>query len=305
MTGLARPIRDICREADRTGSGGDRWLFFKVQLAAVKGHWMLTESQREELRAFTLYVRRCTVPLIRESDSQAYIEGTGTLFAVNSQHYLVTAAHVLEDRIASNQLEQIGIRLGETSNEVSNLGNARIETFRQIGPFDAAIIRFEQPELIAALQKGWRFLTPTDLSAIRADMSKCLVAGYPVATSWKTGWNFSAKFICYASRLLREVPAEAREVREGLDIFIEHQERGEDLDGAISKTPALAGVSGASIWGILHGSASAESRLKVIGVETDCRPGSYIRGKDWKLVSLMFRRFDERAFEEIEAVLNA
>jgi hypothetical protein len=267
---------------------------------------MLTEGQRDELRMFTLYVRRCTVPLIRESDSQVYIEGTGTLFAVNSQHYLVTAAHVLEERIASNQLEQIGIRLGETSGDVSNLGKCHIETFQPFGPFDAAIIRFEQPELIAALQSGWRFLTPTDLSPIRGATPKCLVAGYPVACSRKMGWDFSAKFFCYGSRLLGEAPAEARDVREGLDIFLEHRESGEDLDGAICKVPGLAGVSGASIWGVLQGSdESAESRLRVIGVETDCRPGSYIRGKNWKLVSLMFRRFDERAFEEIEDVLNA
>jgi hypothetical protein len=110
-------------------------------------------------------------------------------------------------------------------------------------------------------------------------MSKCLVAGYPVATSRKMGWDFSAKFICYASRLLGQIPAEARDVREGLDIFLDHQERGEDLDGAISKAPPLAGVSGASIWGVLQGSASPESPLKVIGVETDCRPGSYIRAR--------------------------
>jgi hypothetical protein len=266
---------------------------------------MLTQSQRDELRAFSLYVRRCTVPLIRESHSQAYMEGMGTLFAVNSQHYLVTAAHVLEERIASNQLEQIGIRLGETSSGVANLGKSHIETFRLIGPFDAAIIRFEQPELIAALQSGRRFLTPSDLSPIRAGMSKCLVAGYPVATSWKKGWELSAKFYCYAGRLLAKVPVEAREVRDGLDIFLEHRERGEDLDGAISKGPALRGVSGASIWAVLEGSSSGgESRLKVVGVETDCRPGSYIRGKNWELVSLMFKRFDERAFQEIEDVLN-
>jgi hypothetical protein len=119
-----------------------------------------------------------------------------------SQHYLVTAAHVLDERIASNQLEQIGIRLDETSGKVSNLGKCHIETFRPIGPFDAAIIRFEQPELIAALQSGRRFLTPRDLSPIRADMPNCLVAGYPVATSRKMGWDFSAKFFCYGSRLL-------------------------------------------------------------------------------------------------------
>jgi hypothetical protein len=84
---------------------------------------------------------------------------------------------VLEDRIALNQLEQIGIRLGETSNEVSNLGKVRIETSRQIGSFDAAIIRFEQPELIAALQRGWHFLTPNDLgdSNGHVQMPRCRI----------------------------------------------------------------------------------------------------------------------------------
>jgi hypothetical protein len=120
------------------------------------------------------------------------------------------------------------------------------------------------------------------------------------------GWEVCAQFFCYGSRLLGEAPAEARNMREGLDIFLEHRERGEDLDGAISKVPALAGVSCVSIWGILQGSdTSAQSRLRVIGVETDCLPGSYIRAKNWKLVSLIFKRFDKRAFEEIEDVLNA
>jgi hypothetical protein len=40
-------------------------------------------------------------------------------------------------------------------------------------------------------------------------------------------------------------------------------------------------------------------------VENDCHLGSYIRSKEWKLGFIMFKRFDERAFEEINAVLNA
>jgi len=129
--------------------------------------------------------------------------------------------------------------------------------------------------------------------------------GYPRATTKKDGWDLSAKLYCVASSLLSDVPEEARDVREGLDIFIRHQESAEDLDGVIREVPDLKGVSGASIWGMIPGSGgSVESRLRVIGVQTHCRPGSYIRGKSWKLVSRLFKRFDERAFEEIEEVLN-
>ncbi len=95
-------------------------------------------------------------------------------------------------------------------------------------------------------------------------------------------------------------------MREGLDILLNHRERGEDLDGG--ELPNLRGVSGASIWGVVPNSGdcvwSAQSRLRVIGVQTSCRSGSYIRGKSWELVTRVFKRFDERASEEIEAALN-
>lgn len=115
---------------------------------------MMNERQQNELRAITLYTRLCRIPLIEESENAAEILGTGTLFTVNSQHYLVTAAHVLEELIATNRLERIGVPLGGSSTEVSHLDKCNIETFKITDPLDAAIIRFEQPELIAALQVG-------------------------------------------------------------------------------------------------------------------------------------------------------
>jgi hypothetical protein len=268
----------------------------------------MNERQQNELRAITLHTRQCSIPLIEESENEADVLGTGTLFTMNAGHYLVTAAHVLEELIAKNQLERIGVRLGESSAAVSNLGKCYIETFKTSDPFDAAIIRFEQPELIAALQKGWRFLSPKDLSPIRADMSNCFVAGYPRASTRKSGWELSAKFLCFVTSLLGEVPEEADDVRKGLDIFLRHRETREELDRGISEVPNLKGVSGASIWGMIPASGdfiwSAESRLRVIGVQTNCRSGSYIRGKNWELVARIFRRFDEWSFKEIEAVLN-
>jgi hypothetical protein len=213
---------------------------------------------------------------------------------------------VLEDLIANNRLERVGIRLGESTAAVSNLGNCHIETFRTSDPFDAAIIRLEQPEMIAALQAGWRFLSPSDLSPVRADMPTYFVAGYPRATTRKSGWEFSVKFLCFVTSLLGKVPEEADGVRQGLDIFLRHQESGEELGRGNVPVPSLKGISGSSIWGMVPTTGdhiwSAQSRLRVVGIQTHCRPGSYIRGKNWELVAQIFRRFDERAFEEIEAI---
>ena len=299
------------RDLQRIGvSSCDRYLHVtrKLGIIVIVRDYRMNDRQQNELRAITLYTRLCSVPLFEESENDAEILGTGTLFMVNSQHYLVTAAHVLEELIATNRLERIGIPLGGLSAAVSNLGKCNIETFKISDPFDAAIIRFEQPELIGALQIGWHFLSPKDLSSIRADMPNCLVAGYPRVTTRKAGWQLSPKFFCFVSSLLSEVPEYADEVREGLDIFLKHRENGEELDGGTSEVPNLKGVSGASIWGVIPNSGgsvwSAESRLRVIGVQTSCRSGSYIRGKSWELAARVFRRFDERAFEEIEAALN-
>lgn len=183
----------------------------------------MNERLQNELRAITLYTRQCSIPLFEESENDAEILGTGTLFKVNSQHYFVTAAHVLEELIATNRLERIGIPLGGSSATVSNLGKCNIETFKITDPFDAAIIQFEQPELITGLQAGWRFLSPKDLSLIRADMSNFLVAGYPRVTTRKAGWELSPKFFCFVSSLLSQIPEDANAVREGLDIFLQHR----------------------------------------------------------------------------------
>jgi hypothetical protein len=148
---------------------------------------VLNELKQNELQAITLYTRQCSIPLIEESENDAEILGTGTLFMVNSQHYLVTATHVLEELIATNRLERIGIPLRRSGAAVSNLGKCNIETFKIADPFDAAIVRFEQPELIEVLQIGWHFLSPKDLSPIRADMPNCLVAGYPRVNRAESG----------------------------------------------------------------------------------------------------------------------
>jgi hypothetical protein len=97
-------------------------------------------------------------------------------------------------------------------------------------------------------------------------------------------------------------------VRDGLDIFLQHHENGEELGCGFGRLPNLKGISGCSIWGIIPGQRGAvwspESRLRVVGIQTHCRSGSYIRGKNWEVVAHVFKRFDERAFEEIEGVLT-
>lgn len=163
--------------------------------AAIKEHIAMadyTDREKEEINAINAYTRRSSIQVVEEGDENAAILGTATPFSINSRHYLVTAGHVLEDAISTKQLERIGIRLGETSNLVSNLGNSYIETFKKSDPFDAAVISLdEDPALSKALQQGWRFSSPKDLSSIRPHMRNCFVAGFSRETTRSSGWQLS------------------------------------------------------------------------------------------------------------------
>lgn len=269
----------------------------------------LSARQQEELKAFILMARRYTVPLIEEDDSTAAILGTATLFSANSRHYLITAAHVIEELVAAGQTDRIGIPLGLEKASVCNLGNHYIAYNSNTDVFDIAIIRLDEPKMVAAVSRNWDFLSPKNVAGIDRDMRKCFVAGYPRSESRTAAdWQMSSKFISFPTTFLHETPTEAEGVRVGLDVFLVHEERGTALDGSLVDLPALQGVSGASVWAVLPdreaGVWSPESSVRVVAVEVACRSGSYIRAKGWALVAKLFEALDPQAAEEITRALD-
>jgi hypothetical protein len=272
----------------------------------------VTQRQKEELRAFTSFARTCTLPLIEESETETAMLGTGTLFAVNGNHYLITAAHVIEGLVEAQQLDRIGIPLGRTNSAVSNLGRHFIAYVQwkdgDSGPFDAAIIRFDQPELVAALRKNWKFISPKNLGPIPERKQGFLVAGYPRQVSSRIDFALSGKFIAFATNVLPS-PPEEREYRPGLDIFLKHDETGTALDGTLTELPRLQGMSGGSVWVARHDEGtdavwSAESHLRLVGIQSAYVLGSYIRAKSWQLVAKLFDGLDSQAAKEIRAALD-
>lgn len=270
----------------------------------------MKDRQTEELRAFSLFTRTCTLPLIEESETETTILGTGTLFTVNGKYYLITAAHVIEDLVAAKQLDRIGIPLGMVS-AVSNLGRHYISYVqwkdKNTNPFDVAIIRFDQPELVAALRRTWNFISPKNLGPLPERKQGLLVAGYPRQVSSQIGFELSAKFMTFATNELPS-PPEDRDCRPGLDIFMRLDKAGTGLDGKDAEIPKLHGVSGGSVW-VAHHDTEAEtvwdpeSHLKLVGIQTAYVRGSYIRAKSWQLVAVLFEGLDPEAATEIRAAL--
>jgi len=252
---------------------------------------------------------RYTVPLIEEDEKTAAILGSGTLFSVNSKHYLITAAHVIDELVKAKRTDRIGIPLGRVGSPVCNLGKHYITYDLKTEIFDIAIIRLDQPEMAAALATHWNFLSPRNIAGLRSEIKKCFVAGYPRATSRTTAdWQMSSTFMAFATTFLDRVPDDAQDVRDGLDVFLDHEEKGTALDGTLVELPRLQGVSGASVWSVLPDSRdgvwNAESQVRVVAVDVACRPGSYIRAKSWALVAKLFEALDGRAAEEIKEALS-
>ena len=196
---------------------------------------------------------------------------------------------------------------------VSNLGEHLIYYAQRNGddydPFDAAIIRLSQPELIDALQTNWSFVSPNNLGPIPPEGRQgFLVAGYPREVSRREGFELSAKFMTFATNSLGSLP-DGLELRPGLDILLTHEEIGAGFDGEPIRLPKLNGVSGGSVW-VAHRDESrdpvwsARSHLKLVGIQTAVARGSYIRAISWQLVAKFFERLDLRAAQEISQALE-
>ena len=268
---------------------------------------MVTAREREELKSFTVMARRCTVPLIEQNDHTAEILGTGTLFAANSKHYLITAAHVVADHLHHHSTERIGVPLGVEHAPVARLGNVFVSHYENTDVFDVAIVRLDQPELVSALNRFWKFLTTDNIAGVPFGCGKAFVAGYPCATS-RTGTNFkiSSRFTSFATALVDQAPEDATAVQPGIDVFLGHKESGTGLDEKSIELPNLKGLSGASVWSMVGRNIAGrtEDQARVIAVEVACREGSYIRAKSWVLVAKLFEALDLQAAAEIKRAVG-
>jgi hypothetical protein len=58
----------------------------------------LTGFSATQLQAIEAFLLACTVPLVREEDDKLRLLGTGTVFRLEGQLWLVTASHVIRHK---------------------------------------------------------------------------------------------------------------------------------------------------------------------------------------------------------------
>ena len=246
------------------------------------------------------FVRDCAVPLLVSSGTGPALRGTATLMRAQTETFLLTAAHLLDDRV----------RLGDLMLPLPGGGWVNLDGARVCADADTDIVAVVPPRRTQTLLAGAWSAVPVSAVAgtdARASANEepahyphYFLAGYPAAMTRLRGEWFAAKRLVVISG---ELPASAGETPDRgavpdraahghsaahphRDLLLEYSRTAPRIDGAEIHTPPLEGVSGAAIWAVRR--VRGQSQLMIVGVQSSFRHSRYLRAH--RLTPLQIRR---------------
>ena len=232
------------------------------------------------------YAVEATVPLLADGPT---ILGTGTLFAHEDRHFIVTAAHILKvdhDDPESEDIDLAGIAVpdGRSQATIFTLGSFNVHRPAPPSRVDVVVLELLDPQSIATLKRGWQFLTFDVASSARTE-ARFILAGFPKAGATWDGKNVGQNFLMLATDELLRIP-ELQDLDPSVDRFFHLEDEGELLDGSRRKIPELNGMSGASVWAYTEPSGlwSPSAALRVVAVQCSYSPMRWFRCVDWAAV---------------------
>lgn len=282
---------------------------------------MFDKLSREERRAINHFLFQVTVPILLEQGGKYALHGTGTLFSVQGECFLVTARHVIFDEDGDGQpFGQEGRRGLYCPRDLRGRSYVRIkgESVAPIGAPDPDVAFVHlRADVVQALQ-GRRFL---DLSALlwSKDADEIAVA--------------DRYLMCGFSAELVDVQRDPGALRKPLFMATQRfsgaaLEFSPPLDDRVhlifhapnfvtdidtdechsTRLPSLRGISGCSIWNWLpradvSGLWSADKALKIIAIETgwdhsDAR--RWIKGTLWAAIAgTLFKELPSLGLEHL------
>lgn len=258
----------------------------------------------EEAAAIERFVLNSTVPLIYNREDAAVLAGSGTLFSVGGQFFVVTARHIFEEK--GFDLERVAFPETPIKSGLFTYGS-----FDFVKPndkkYDIALFALKCEETIARLRVGWQFLTPKNV-AQPSPQGHFFLSGYPCqGTENVNGWLRGRFATAYTERI-PHIPENAEKpVDPALDLFFNYAREAEALDGKPIGTPELPGTSGASVWErkeITTGLWSPGDAVKVIGVQSSYAHSEYFRAKSWWSVAQALKELDSALSEELAHALR-
>lgn len=246
----------------------------------------ISEIQQQALDTFWLHT---TVPLFRAIGEDADHLATGTFVAVGQKLILLTARHILD----SCKPEDIAI--AETPNGLSlrTLGKILIHKPNDLHDTEIDILGIEvhDQEIIDIIKAGWRVVDIT-MGAEPDSASEVMLIGYPSATLKKMDMRITGRPTKINSALLDDIPSNPTPpTNPALDMFLQFSRTAVAMGDKIVDTPPIKGMSGCAIWQLsktVDGELwSPDHALRLVGIQSSVRPGSYFRGKRWAYIRLL------------------
>ena len=222
-----------------------------------------------------------TVAVYGLQDEILHKERTGILFAVGDSHFIITAAHYLEDYASiSIPLYTAPVIPGDNPIPLGGkvYGNKAI---------DIAVMELSKDvvQMLAPRRKFLR-ITDVDLSCEECD-GLYVVVGYPNASNYSicdienrriTNYPFQYGALLYKGSVDADLGYNPSH-----NIVLKHLVEGLNAQQESQRAPSFEGMSGCGIWrlkrndqGIAKPWTPEDRRL--VAIQVSCKPGSFIKG---------------------------
>lgn len=212
------------------------------------------------------------LPIFADGHECSGVEGSGCLFELEGQLFLVTAAHVAQ--IIEVAPERVGIPDAPGKGACTTVGRGQM-AFTKSEETDVGVFRFDETKRIKELREsGFRILGPQDVHAGVPNPRTALSFGWPVAGSSMVGNTLHVAPIAMELAVTSIGP-----------LFIDLEWPNAD------DVPQLQGISGSPFWSVVEPGNiwTPESELKLLGIEHTIKKGHYVRGTRWSVVERVVR----------------
>jgi hypothetical protein len=277
---------------------------------------MTTDLLLEKNRAIMAYVEKSIIPIVcdhtQDGKRTAGTCGTGSLFEFDGKYFLLTASHLFD---AVNEVKDwIGIPVAQRNSEIYTLDKcvlSRPDTAQEREKYDIAILRLDD-SIAKEMKRSYKFLTYANVDRVRYN-EQFYVSGFPftfsklfVETNQVVGIPFR-----FMSRHKSPSQEDYRWFDPAVHILVEYSETY--YENGINPRPVAApsdleGISGCSIWNYEDdpkGIWAPETCLKVVGIQTGVRRGSYIKGTKWGYVINGFASVDQAIYQKLVEAIKA
>lgn len=252
----------------------------------IKGNDVQSEINEHQQQALDTFGFRASVPIFCAIGEDADHLATGTFIAVGEKRILLTARHILD----ICEPERIAIATSPEGSTLRTRGNIIVHKPIDLSDADIDVVGFEiqDQEMIDIVEAGWRVVDMAIGDAVHAG-SELVLIGYPSATLNKKDMRIIGRPTGIVTALTDDIPIDAMPPADPmLDLFLKLPREAIAQDGTVVDIPPIGGMSGCAIWQMREMAEnelwSPDRALRLVGIQSSVRPGSYFRGKHWAFI---------------------